>query len=65
MLTIRYVDSLSVKASEMYSIQNETVFKIKENIVMNLINKGFDNEIINEKTSLNVKRITELRKKLE
>lgn len=57
----RYLDSLSVKASEFFSLQTEAEFKIKENIAKNGIMKGYDNSIIADLTNLTIKQIEELR----
>ena len=55
------MDSLSLKASEIFSLQNEAEFKIKENIAINLINKKMDNQFISEATGLSNQRIELLR----
>ena len=57
----RYMDSLSVKASEIFSLQNEAEFKIKEDIAIKLINKKMDNQFISDATGLSYERIEELR----
>lgn len=57
----RYMDSLSLKASEVFSLQNEAQYKIKEEIALKSIDKGFDNQTISEITGLSESRIQELR----
>ena len=57
----RYLDSLHLKASEVFSLQTEAEFKIKEDIAKKSIKKGFDNETISEITSLTILKIQELR----
>jgi predicted transposase/invertase (TIGR01784 family) len=58
----RYMDSLSLKASEVFSMQTEAEFKIKEDIALKSIKKGFDNDTISEITGLRIEQIEELRK---
>lgn len=57
----RYLDSLHLKASEVFSLQTEAEFKIKEDIAKKSIKKGFDNETISEITGLTIEKIEELR----
>jgi predicted transposase/invertase (TIGR01784 family) len=61
----RYMDSLSLKASEMFSLQSEAEFKVREDeaieIAKKSIKKGLDNETIAEITRLTVEKILELR----
>ena len=57
----RYMDSLSLKASEAFSLKSEAEFKIKEEIAKNSLKKGLDNETISEITGLTIKKIQELR----
>jgi predicted transposase/invertase (TIGR01784 family) len=57
----RYMDSLSLKASEAFSLQTEAEFKIKEDIAKKSIKKGFDNETISEITGLTIEKIQALR----
>jgi predicted transposase/invertase (TIGR01784 family) len=57
----RYMDSISVKASEIFSLQNEVEFKIKEDIAIKLINKKMDNQFISEATGLSKEIIEVLR----
>jgi len=60
----RYLDSLHLKASEMFSLQTEAEFKIKEDIAKNLIINGLDNELISNSTGLTIEKIQELRDKM-
>jgi predicted transposase/invertase (TIGR01784 family) len=61
----RYMDSLSLKASEVFSMQTEAEFKAKDErsieIVKNGISKGYSNEIIADLTGLTIEKIQELR----
>ena len=57
----RYMDSLSLKASELFSLQTEAEFKIKEDIAKNLIINGLDNELISKSTGLTIEKVKELR----
>ncbi len=61
----RYLDSLSVKASEMFSLQTEAEFKVREEekieIAKNGIIEGFDNSTISKMTKLSIEFIGELR----
>jgi predicted transposase/invertase (TIGR01784 family) len=57
----RYLDSLHLKASEVFSLQSEAEFKIKENIAKKLIIKGSNDEFISDATDLTIERIQELR----
>jgi hypothetical protein len=57
----RYMDSLSLKASELFSLQTEVEFKIKEDIAKNLIINGLDNELISKSTGLTIEKVKELR----
>ncbi len=59
----RYLDSLHLKASELFSLQTEAEFQIKEDIARKSILKGFDNETISEITGLSLKIIQDLRDK--
>ena len=62
----RYMDSLSVKASEVYTIKIEAEFKIKEDRdienAIKGITKGYEDSIIADLTNLTIEQITELRK---
>ncbi len=57
----RYMDSLSLKESEMFSLQNEAEFKIKENIAINGILKGYNSQTISDLTGLTINQIEKLR----
>ncbi len=57
----RYLDSLSLKASEIFTLQTEAEFKLKEDIAKKSILKGLDNETISDITDLTVARIEEIR----
>ena len=57
----RYMDSLSLKASEIFTLQTEAEFKLKEEIALNCIIEGLDDLTISKITKLTVGRITELR----
>ena len=54
----RYLDSLHLKASELFSLQVEAEFKARHKVTIsiakNLINKGFDNIMISEITDLEI-----------
>jgi len=64
----RYMDSLSLKASEMFSLQTEAEFKAKDErsieIAKKLIFKGSDNNFISEATDLTIEKIQELRNEM-
>lgn len=57
----RYLDSLHLKASEIFSLQTEAEFKLKEEIAKNGIDEGFDDLTISKITKLPLTKITELR----
>ena len=61
----RYMDSLSLKASEIFTLQTEAEFKFKEEIAKKAIQNGVSNEITNLITGLPITLIEELRKQLE
>ena len=61
----RYLDSLHLKASEIFTLQTEAEFKLKEEIAKKSISKGLDNETISAITDLPVGRIEELRTNLK
>ena len=65
----RYMDSLSLKASEMYTLETEAKFKAKDErsieIAKNLILKNLDTILISETTGLSIVRIEELRKEIK
>lgn len=67
----RYMDSLSVKASEMFILETEIQFKREDAIIKkaieiskNLIINGFENELISKSTGLPIEKIQELRIKI-
>ncbi|GEM56653.1 hypothetical protein FB1_28740 [Flavobacterium branchiophilum NBRC 15030 = ATCC 35035] len=65
----RYLDSLHLKASELFSLQTEAEFKVREDesnkktfeIAKNGIIEGLSNELISKLTSLTIEKIQELR----
>ena len=61
----RYLDSLHLKASEVFSLQTEAEFKVREEEKIELakksILKGLNNELISEITGLTIEKIEELR----
>jgi predicted transposase/invertase (TIGR01784 family) len=63
----RYLDSLHLKASEIFSLQTEAEFKVREEekleIVKNSINAGLNDEMIAKITKLSLEQIAEIRKK--
>ena len=61
----RYLDSLHLKASEIFTLQTEAEFKLKEDIAIKGILKGHTNQIISDLTDLPVERIEELRNELK
>jgi predicted transposase/invertase (TIGR01784 family) len=64
----RYMDSLSLKASEIFSLKSEAEYKAKElrsiEIAINGIIEGFDNNTIHKITKLSVEKIEELRNEI-
>ncbi len=60
----RYLDSLHLKASELFSLQTEAEFRTKDDNAKNGITKGYDNQIIADITGLSLERIEELRKEV-
>ena len=68
----RYMDSLSLKASEIFTLQTEAEFKVREDeraknnieIAKNGILKGYENAIISDLTNLNNNQIEKLRSEL-
>ncbi len=62
----RYLDSLHLKASEIFSLQTEAEFKVRDlekiEIAKNAILEKSSNEFISKITGLSVERINELRK---
>ena len=61
----RYMDSLSVKASEMYSMKVEAEFTVVEEMVKKMILNGAENSFINVVTNLSMSHIDSLRRELE
>ena len=61
----RYLDSLHLKASEIYTLQTEAEFKLKDDIAINGILEGLSNELLSKLTNLTIDRIEELRIKLK
>ncbi len=57
----RYMDSLSLKASEVFSLQTEAEYKLKDEIAVNSIKEGLSNEIISKITGLSIEKIEKLR----
>jgi predicted transposase/invertase (TIGR01784 family) len=65
----RYLDSLHLKASEIFTLQTEAAFLVAENktidIAKNGIEKGYDNAIIADLTKLTFEQIDQLRNELK
>ena len=65
----RYMDSLSLKASEIFTLQTEAEFKVKENRdIENAIKgilKGYENAVISDLTNLTIEKVEELRANLK
>ena len=65
----RYLDSLHLKASEIFSLQTEAEFKVEERktleIAKNAIIEGFDDDSINKITKLSIEKIVTLRNELK
>lgn len=65
----RYMDSLSLKASEVFSLKSEAEFKVREDekieLAKNGIKEGFDNLTIHKITKLPIEKIEELRRETE
>ncbi len=61
----RYLDSLHLKASELFSLQTEAEFKVRDEekveIAKKLIARGLESSIISESTQLTIERIEDLR----
>ena len=65
----RYMDSLSLKASEIFTLQTEAEFKVKEdrdveNATKGIL-KGYENAIISDLTNLSIEKIEALRASLK
>lgn len=65
----RYLDSLSLKASEIFSLQTEAEFKVEERRNIQIAKKGilknFDNQTISELTDLTIEQIELLRREMK
>jgi predicted transposase/invertase (TIGR01784 family) len=61
----RYLDSLHLKASELFTLQTEAEFQLKDDVARKSILKGLDSETISEITGLTIRRIEELRSELK
>lgn len=57
----RYLDSLHLKASEIFTLQIEAEFKVREEMAKKSILKGLDNGIISEITDLSMEQIIKIR----
>ncbi len=60
----RYLDSLHLKASEMFSLQTEAEFKVRDEVAKKLILKGVDSLAISESTELTIEAVEKLRREL-
>ena len=56
----RYLDSLHLKANEIFTLQNEAEFKVREDIAKKLIINNVENTLISISTNLSIERIEEL-----
>lgn len=65
----RHLDSLHVKASEIFSLQTEAEFKVREDEKIenakNGILKGYENQIISDLTNLTFEQIDKLRNEMK
>ncbi|AYQ32038.1 Rpn family recombination-promoting nuclease/putative transposase [Runella sp. SP2] len=61
----RYLDNLHLKASEIFSLQTEAEFRLKDEVAKKSILKGLDNETISHITDLTIERIEQLRNDLK
>jgi len=57
----RYLDSLHLKASEIFTLQTEAEFKLKAEIAKNLLKLGLSLDAIGKATSLNAAQIEKLK----
>jgi len=57
----RYLDSLHLKASELFSLQTEAEFKLTEEIAKKLIKNGVADQVISLSTRLPIEEIEKLR----
>jgi predicted transposase/invertase (TIGR01784 family) len=60
----RYMESLSLKASEMFTLQTEAEFKLVEEMIKNGIKKGHSNATISDLTNFSIEQIEKIREKL-
>jgi predicted transposase/invertase (TIGR01784 family) len=65
----RYLDSLHLKASEIFTLQTEAEFKVRENekfeIAKTGIFKGYNNSVISDLTGLDNEQIEKIRKEVK
>lgn len=61
----RYLDSLHLKASEVFSLQSEAEYKIREENAKNGILKGYNSHTISDLTGLTIEQIEKLRNEME
>ena len=65
----RYLDSLHLKASEIFTLQTEAEFKVREDAKIEIANngilKGYDNSIIADLTNLTFEQIEKLRREAQ
>ena len=65
----RYLDSLSLKASEIFTLQTEAEFEVRKDekieIAKNGIFKGYNNLVIADLTGLTLEQIEEIRTELK
>ena len=65
----RYLDSLHLKASEIFTLRTEAEFNVEERkateIAKNAISEGLNDELISKLTKLPIERIVELRNELK
>ena len=57
----KYLDSLHLKASEVFSLQTEAEYKIREENAKNGILKGYNSQTISDLTGLTIEQIEKLR----
>lgn len=60
----RYLDSLHLKASEVFSLQSEAEYKIKEDVAKKAILNNAENDFISVITGLSIEKIQELRNEM-
>lgn len=61
----RYLDSLHLKASEMFTLETEAKFKVAEDIAKNAILENSSNEFISKITGLSLEKIEEIRNEIK